>query len=296
MIGVIIARFQTPYLHEGHKALIDAVQAKHVKTVIVLGVSPVLGSRRNPLDFHTREKMIRKEYPEVVVLPLPDHPLDAKWSHNLDTLLSNTFPGAGFSMYGSRDSFINYYSGKNVVVELPQHGDHSATELRDSLKERVMDSIEFRSGIIYAYSNTYLKVYPTVDIAVFKNNKEEILLGKKSIDQKWRLLGGFSDPTDDSFEAAALRELHEECGPIDVTAMTYEKSFRVNDWRYRNEDDKIITTLFTTEYVGGDPVGSDDIAEVKWFPLKQLSELMAADITAKEHNIHFTWLLEKYQK
>jgi len=296
MIGVIIARFQTPYLHEGHKALIDAVQAKHVKTVIVLGVSPVLGSRRNPLDFHTREKMIRKEYPEVVVLPLSDHPLDAKWSHNLDTLLSNTFPGAGFSMYGSRDSFINYYSGKNVVVELPQHGDHSATELRDSLKERVMDSIEFRSGIIYAYSNTYLKVYPTVDIAVFKNNKEEILLGKKSIDQKWRLLGGFSDPTDDSFEAAALRELHEECGPIDVTAMTYEKSFRVNDWRYRNEDDKIITTLFTTEYVGGDPVGSDDIAEVKWFPLKQLSELMAADITAKEHNIHFTWLLEKYQK
>jgi bifunctional NMN adenylyltransferase/nudix hydrolase len=296
MIGVIIARFQTPYLHEGHKALIDAVQAKHVKTVIVLGVSPVLGSRRNPLDFHTREKMIRKEYPEVVVLPLSDHPLDAKWSHNLDTLLSNTFPGAGFSMYGSRDSFINYYSGKNVVVELPQHGDHSATELRDSLKERVMDSIEFRSGIIYAYSNTYLKVYPTVDIAVFKNNKEEILLGKKSIDQKWRLLGGFSDPTDDSFEAAALRELHEECGPIDVTAMTYEKSFRVNDWRYRNEDDKIITTLFTTEYVGGDPVGSDDIAEVKWFPLKQLSELMAADMTAKEHNIHFTWLLEKYQK
>ena len=78
--------------------------------------------------------------------------------------------------------------------------------------------------------------------------------------------------------------------------MTYEKSFRVNDWRYRNEDDKIITTLFTTEYVGGDPVGSDDIAEVKWFPLKQLSELMAADMTAKEHNIHFAWLLEKYQK
>ena len=113
MIGVIIARFQTPYLHDGHKALINEVLSKHGKTVIVLGVSPIRGSRRNPLDFHTREKMIKKEYPEVVVLPLPDHPLDAKWSSGLDTLLSNTFPGSSFTLYGSRDCFINYYSGKN---------------------------------------------------------------------------------------------------------------------------------------------------------------------------------------
>ncbi len=106
-IGVIIARFQSPYLHEGHKALIDFVKKDHNKTVIVLGVSPVLGSRKNPLDFHTREKMIKKEYPEVVVLPLSDHPLDTKWSQNLDSLLTNSFPGSSFKLFGSRDSFIN---------------------------------------------------------------------------------------------------------------------------------------------------------------------------------------------
>jgi len=67
-LGVIIARFQSPYLHEGHKTLIESVKKSHNKTVIVLGVSPVLGSRKNPLDFHTREKMIKKEIAIKVIL------------------------------------------------------------------------------------------------------------------------------------------------------------------------------------------------------------------------------------
>ncbi|MCZ8215507.1 MAG: NUDIX hydrolase, partial [Cyclobacteriaceae bacterium] len=181
-LGVIIARFQSPYLHEGHKSLIESVKKSHNKTVIVLGVSPVLGSRKNPLDFHTREKMIKKEYPEVVVLPLSDHPLDNAWSTNLDSLLSNSFPGSKFRLYGSRDSFIKYYSGRFEVVELPESGSHNATLIREKISDQVLDSEEFRTGIIYAYANTYLKVYPTVDIAMFRNNKTEILLGKKLID------------------------------------------------------------------------------------------------------------------
>jgi bifunctional NMN adenylyltransferase/nudix hydrolase len=295
MIGVIIARFQTPYLHEGHKTLIDAVQAKHGKTVIVLGISPVLGSRRNPLDFPTREKMIKKEYPEVVVLPLADHPLDTKWSNHLDTLLSNTFPGSQFTLYGSRDSFANYYSGKNTVVELPKNGGFSASEIRAIVKERIMDSVEFRSGIVYAYANTYLKVCPTVDVAVFRDNKKEILLGKKENDQKWRLIGGFSDPTDESYENAALRELKEECKNIEVGEMKYERSFRVNDWRYKNEPDKIITTLFSTEFISGNPEGSDDIAEVRWFTLQQVSEMINPGHTTETHTALLTHLLEKYK-
>src|ERR1700754_3160260 len=121
-IGVIIARFQTPYLHEGHKALINSVKTTHNKIVIVLGVSPVLGSRRNPLDFHTRERMIKKEYGDLVVLPLPNHPIDTQWSQNLDKLLSDTFPGAKFRLYGSRDSFIPFYSGKFSTQQLAETG------------------------------------------------------------------------------------------------------------------------------------------------------------------------------
>ena len=294
MIGVIIARFQTPYLHAGHHALTESVRAQHKKVVIVLGVSPVLGSKRNPLDFHTREKMIRKACPDVVVLPLPDHPRDTVWSTNLDNLLMNTFPGSGFMLYGSRDSFIKYYSGKCKVQELPPHGEFSASEIRDSIKEQVMDSMEFRAGIIYAYANTYPKVYPTVDVAVFRNNKNEILLGKKDNDQKWRLLGGFTDPADEGFESAAMRELQEECGEITVTKMEYEGSFRIDDWRYRNETDKIFTTLFSTDFVSGQPKANDDIAEVRWFRISALPEMISDGLTTVAHDPLFNALLKRY--
>jgi bifunctional NMN adenylyltransferase/nudix hydrolase len=293
-IGVIVARFQTPYLHEGHKALIDSVKANHNNLVIVLGISPVLGSRRNPLDFHTRERMIKKEYNDLVVLPLPNHPVDAQWSQNLDRLLTNTFPGANFRLYGSRDSFIPYYSGKFQTQQLAETGNHSSTLLREKISDRVLDSEEFRTGIIYAYSNTYLKVYPTVDIALFRNNKTEILLGRKTIDNKWRLLGGFSDPTDDSYEMAAKRELTEECGELDTTPMQYEGSFRVADWRYMNEPDQIITTLFSTDFVSGDPKGADDIADVKWFPVAEVEEMMLVKLTASEHYAQLSRLIRKY--
>ena len=293
-IGVIIARFQTPYLHRGHLTLIDSVKKNHNQTVIILGVPPVRGGRKNPLDYHTREKMIKKEYPDVVVLPLPDHPQDNRWSQNLDSLLSNAFPGLKFMLYGSRNSFIPFYLGRLEVVELPQSGSHSSTFIREQISDKVLDSEEFRTGIIYAYSNTYIKVYPTVDIAVFRNNKTEILLGKKEIDNRWRLLGGFSDPTDENYEATARRELTEECGPIEITEMKYEKSFRVSDWRYKGEVDKIITCLFSTDYVDGNPIGHDDISEVRWIKLSEVNAMMKEQTIADEHYPQLTLLIDKY--
>jgi bifunctional NMN adenylyltransferase/nudix hydrolase len=295
-IGVIIARFQTPYLHEGHKSIIDTVRQSHNKTVIVLGVSPVLGSRRNPLDFPTRERMIKKEYPDMVVLPLSDHPLDTRWTQTLDHLLTTTFPGSTFTLYGSRNSFMASYSGSKRVVALPEHGEHNSTALREKFSDKVMDSEAFRSGIIYAYANTYLKVYPTVDIAVFRYNKTEMLLGRKDIDNQWRLLGGFSDPTDDSFEMAAQRELHEECGPIEITPMQYETSRRMDDWRYRTEGDKIITTLFSTDFISGEPKGSDDVAAVAWFPLAEVQNMMDRHEVVDTHLPLLQFLLKKYPK
>ena len=59
--AVIIARFQTPYLHKGHQELISRVKEQHEKLIVLLGVSPLAGSRRNPFDYYTREKMIKND-------------------------------------------------------------------------------------------------------------------------------------------------------------------------------------------------------------------------------------------
>lgn len=294
--AVVIARFQTPYLHEGHKSLISQVKETHSRVIILLGVSPITGSRKNPYDYYTREKMIKASYPEIIVLPVSDHPSDKIWSENLDTLLKGVFPNEQFSLYGSRDSFIPYYHGKFETIELPNHGDYNATELRKQYADKVFDSNDFRAGILYALYNQYTKVYPTVDIALFRNEKTEILLGKKAINNKWRLVGGFADPEDADYESAANRELMEECGELETTGMVYETSAKINDWRYRNEADKIITLLFSCDYISGEPVAQDDIAELAWFTLHDLTEMINKGLVSDEHTGLFNLLIEKYLK
>lgn len=292
--AVIIARLQTPYLHEGHKQLISMVKENHAKLIILLGVSPIMGSRKNPYDYYTREKMIKKNYPGVIVLPISDHPSDKTWSENIDNLLKSVFTAEQFCLYGSRDSFIPYYSGRFETIELPGHGDYNATELRKQYADKVFDSNDFRAGILYAYYNQYTKVYPTVDIALFRNSKTEILLGKKSTNNKWRFVGGFADPEDDSYETAAKRELSEECGELETSEMTYETSRKINDWRYRNETDKIITLLFSCDYISGAPVAQDDIIDLDWFKLSDLPQLMNDNLLSDEHHQLFNFIITKY--
>lgn len=294
--AVIIARFQTPYLHQGHQQLISQVQQNHAKLIILLGVSPLPGTRKNPFDYYTREKMVKREYPDVIVLPISDHPSDKLWSENIDGLLKSVFPAEQFCLYGSRDSFIPYYSGRFETVELPEHGDYNATELRKEYADKVFNSTDFRAGILYAYYNQYTKVYPTVDIALFRNNKTEILLGKKSTNHKWRFIGGFADPEDDSYEAVARRELMEESGELEIGEMTYETSRKINDWRYRNEADKIITLLFSCDFIAGSPAAQDDIIDLAWFPITELPEMISKEAISPEHLQLFNFIITKYLK
>ncbi|RFS23526.1 NUDIX domain-containing protein [Chitinophaga silvatica] len=291
--GIIIARFQTPSLHEGHLALIKEVEQHHNKIVIVLGVAPVKGSRKNPLDYYTRERMIKQQFPNIIILPLSDQKSDNVWSKTLDELLQTTFPHETFLLYGSRDSFIESYSGKFPTTSLPPVQDYNATALRDAISDKVLDTEAFRAGIIYNTYSLFPTAFPTVDIAVFRNDKQELLLGRKPKEQAWRLPGGFADPTDESFEIAAVRELQEECGNITVSAPVYVASLRVNDWRYKHEANKIITTLFSTNLIDGIPTPSDDLAALKWITVKDIPQLIENGEIIDTHIPLLTKLIEK---
>lgn len=292
--GVIIARFQTPSLHEGHLQLIKEVKSKHNRLIIVLGVSPIKGSRKNPLDYYTRERMLKQLFPDVIVLPLSDQASDKVWSRKLDELLSNNFSNESFIMYGSRDSFIPSYSGRFPTAALPPVQDFNATAQREAIADKVFDTEEFRAGIIYSTYNLYPKVYPTVDIALFRNDRRELLLGRKPAENAWRLPGGFADPDDTSFDAAAARELREECGQIETSPMQYEMSLKMDDWRYRSEVDKIITTLFSTDLLFGEPVADDDLTAMRWIDVSAIPELIAQGEIVSTHIPLLKKLAEKY--
>lgn len=122
--------------------------------------------------------------------------------------------------------------------------------------------------------------YHTVDIAVVKKSGGDymLLLGQKynqTVDN-WRLPGGFTDPElDISTEFAAARELKEETNlTLDITPKDYAGSLKVDDPRYRDKEDKIISSLFIHFVEDGkestiDLLGGDDLPKVQWFLINE---------------------------
>jgi bifunctional NMN adenylyltransferase/nudix hydrolase len=269
-IGVIVGRFQLHELHEAHIDLIDNVVKNHKKVILFLGVSPVMSTRKNPLDFTSRKKMIEERYPDINILQLPDRRTDESWSDNLDKRVREVFPMGRVLLYGGRDSFIPHYKGNFSVTELEQKVYISGTEIRNAVSEEIKGSSLWRAGVIYQSYQRYPISYQTVDIALISDTLG-LLLARKPNEDKYRFVGGFVDPIDKSLEKAAVRELVEETGGMcKVKSCKYLGSFRIDDWRYRSEMDKIMTAFFVAEYDGGDLEPSDDISEIKWFPFSEI--------------------------
>ncbi len=134
----------------------------------------------------------------------------------------------------------------------------------------------------------YPNAIPTVDIAVIRINPDQtysLLLGKKEHEPKWRFVGGFVDADDFSYETAAVRELFEETN-ISATPeeIVYTGSIKIDDPRYRNHKDKIITHLYVLEipFSTSNIQPKDDIKALQWFPLAQFSK---EDIMEVHHPI-----------
>lgn len=269
-MGVIVARFQTPYLTPGHCELIETVRERHAKFVIVLGVARVIPTKINPLDFATRQRMIQAAYPGTEVLALPDTRLDSDWSASLDQLLRIYHPHEKIVLYGGRDSFAQRYTGRFPTVDLEAALGETGTQARHEAFHRIRDGEGFRSGICYSVANRYPIKNPTVDVAVERDG--QVLLAHKDEDGvgKWRFIGGHIDGGETA-EQAGRREVKEEAG-LTCHSLEYITSVSIPDWRYANSGDGIFTTFFAAQYGAGPVQAADDVQSVEWFDITKLSE------------------------
>lgn len=268
-VGVIVGRFQVNDLHEAHRQIIQQVVDTHDKVAIFLGAGPVIGDTDDPMDYETRKKMMQEAFPDISISVIFDQESDDVWSKDLDKRISEIFPFGKVTLYGGRDSFLKTYTGKHKGVELEQTIFVSGTAVRKSLSHKIMAHPAFRAGVIYSAYQKYPTSYQTVDLAVVTDSGK-LVLGKKPHQNKYRFMGGFVDPTDNSLEAAAKREFKEEAGSSEVSDLEYVSSFRVDDWRYRYRRDKIMTTLFLGKHIFGTFRPGDDIEEVRLFDVEDL--------------------------
>lgn len=283
-VGVIIGRFQVPNLHSGHEELIESVCQKHPTVIVLLGLSPLPNTFNNPLGYEERRQMITSAFPKVNVLYVRDQPSDEHWSQDVDGIVNAIIgPNQTAVLYGSRDSFIRYYSGSFQTFELEPSHKVSGTEIRRAVANENVDSEDFRRGKIAASFMRFPTAYQAVDVAIFTPDFTHILLGRKPRQTQFQLIGGFSDPVlSDTLEADAIREAYEETG-VEVVIDQYLMSAKVNDWRYRGEVDCVRTVLFSA--VTHDPANmmhgvrelgfqrrpDKELVETKWFDCEQIS-------------------------
>jgi len=304
-VGVIVGRYQLAELHEAHIELIKSIVDNHDKTIIFLGLSPAKGTINNPLDFQPRKQMLleyfpAKEYPDLTIGYIKDQVDDVKWSDDLDNNIEKQISWKGtqgkivsVTIWGGEETVIDKYKGHYTANKLQPSRYISTALLRKNIAESPKVNSDFRSGAIWATYQRYPTVFTTVDICVFKPKTNEILLAKKPNETLYRFVGGFADPNSISFEDDALRELDEETGlTVGLDGLHYICSQTIDDWRYRNEVDKIRTLFFLAIYSHGFAEANDDIEEIRWFQIKEVSE----DIIVPEHRELFVKLLGYLRK
>jgi bifunctional NMN adenylyltransferase/nudix hydrolase len=297
--GIIVGRFQVNDLHPGHMELFREVRGRHMRVIVFVGVSPTDMSRSNPLDFETRKKMIQAKFPEFTVLPMPDFESDELWSETLDKRIHDVVSWGDVTLYGGRDSFVPHYTGGFKPVELCLHYSLSGSEVREALTNTVMESSDFRAGIIYAANNLRPRVVTCVDIIIARDVVTEhhlpletkFLLAQKLGETGWRFVGGHAEAVSPNFESDAKREAYEETG-CDVNSIEYIGSSVIDDWRWRKDPDKIKTLVFLGWTSSALAKAADDVESVKWFTYENLTE----DLIVPSHRPIFTLLTTHMEK
>lgn len=244
-LSVIIGRFQTNHLHEGHLDLIRQVKAMGNPILVLIGTTDATGTDRNPLSFEVRKHLFDTHITNAQIMPLQDMPSDKDWSYQIDWIIEKL----GYDeavIWGGRDNSIEgYYFGKHEIKTIEQVGFHSATYIRKEIAKEPINCPNFRAGIIHHVENRYPIVYSTVDIAIYCLDYygiiDSVLMGKKG--DKFHFIGGFVDPQDSNIEEAAKRELFEETGFKNL--LIYEFSHKIDDSRYKGSKDSIMTHLFS---------------------------------------------------
>lgn len=275
--GVIVGRFQVHELTDGHMELLRQVRVRHPRVIILVGCTPAGPTKRNPLDFVVRRRMIEAKFPEFIVVPIMDKKTDELWSQEVDARIADVIGAvpADVVLYGGRDSFIPYYNGIHEPheLELSNPISPSGTEVREKLTNTVMESADFRAGVIYAMHQMYPRTIPTVDVAVLHTDgdKTEVLLGRKKNEKGLRFIGGYAEPACDHYELDGAREVMEEANR-EIGNFEYISSQKIDDWRYTNETDKIKTLFFMATANVAEIKAGDDIEHVEWIDVRAIKQ------------------------
>lgn len=270
-LGVVIGRFQLHELHEGHVFLLDTVSERHEQMLILVGCTRIRFHTDDPFPFPVRKQMLESRYPRATILPIFDSPVSNEyWSAEVDKKVAAVAETSQAVLYGGRDSFIPKYCGRFQTHELNEVPDVSATAVRATAGQEIVDNPTWRQGWLAAINHQYAVTDPTVDLAIVSPDYTRVLMGRRhETSAHIRFIGGFVDPEDESNEAAVNREGFEEVVGVELSEPHYVGSSRIRDPRYRTSKYGVMTTFFVRFAASETGSGGDDMPHVEWWDLDE---------------------------
>ncbi len=301
-VVVLLGRFQHSTLPESVLKFINNLLDNEVSNIypsnIVIGVKipKSYDTKRFPLPFNIISQTFKSYNREFNVIPIIEH-IDSIGNINDELIIQETKKTVGLM-----------YPGCNIVDIVTFI--HDELNKCYSMSEHPVINDSFRDGMIYQATTQRDKATIAADIAPIHDDK--VLLGRKPGEKQYRFIGGHVDPTDESIEIAALRELEEETG-ITYSNLNIENNVayalnrlkflgtkRVEDPRYANNSNRIFTVFYKLEMLKSDGIilgyakPGDDIEEIKWFTREELLVLQLKNEIRFEHQPLLAMLLNNW--
>ncbi|MFA5987136.1 MAG: adenylyltransferase/cytidyltransferase family protein [Candidatus Paceibacterota bacterium] len=137
--GVYVGRFNP--IHKGHQAVIDKMLAEHSEkaSLVIIGSSNAPVSLRHFFSYRERSDFIKKLYPNLKLIGLPDFGDDHEWLNALDdTLRAVDFNPTDVEFFGGCVEDIRFFADDGRKYKVLNRFDGttpkiSATEIRDAL-------------------------------------------------------------------------------------------------------------------------------------------------------------------
>lgn len=293
MKGILfLDKSQTCHFHD-YEEIFKHMKETYSEYIIVLNDPYYKFSDQNLLPATITKNLFEtsflyyKSAPNQIFI-LGDQPNNDLWSNELDEIIQEFESVDGNEIvFLNRNYYEKYVSNKynhifiEFEVEIPEFGFN-----------KIRDIESFFLGLQWADKKTYPAAIPTVDIGLILiiDRKYQLVLGVKKDDPYHHLIGGFVDPTDDSYEDAAVRELSEEVNHYaNKSDLQYLTSEKIHDWRYKNLKHNIITHLYILKYNHNDSAiiarhlkACDDLVDLVITPL---DEIKIDDIVPHHRNL-----------
>ncbi len=247
-IGVIVGRFQSPYLTDGHRTLLQEAYKESDEVAIFLLNNEIPFSDSNPIPYDLREKMIldyvRREFKEkkTQFYCLPDQKYASKLMFSIDQTLTAAHTNqAKFTLYGGDKSLAIQYQGiAEVKIVGTNYHSCTAKDARNEAYDLESINVNFLQGVIHAlnYRRVVCHNY-IVSILLYQDESGNIFCLAKNDTRLKKYIFPLTPVTSTygSYEEQSMAEMKKLLKDGVVTDGSHIVSKRIDDWRFRHTSD-----------------------------------------------------------